>query len=54
LIVVRDVGASVRVSTTVVPSPLRYVIAIGASTPFGLAIRMSVSKNAPVAPSAIV
>ena len=53
-IVVRDVAASVRFCATVVPSPFRYVICTGAWTLFGFAIRMSVSKNAPVAPSAIV
>ena len=53
-IVVRDVGASVRSCITVVPSPFRYVICTGAGTLFGFASRMSVSKNVPVAPSAIV
>ena len=51
-IVVRDNGASVRLTTTVVPSARRKSIVTGASTICGLASSRSVSKNAPVAPSA--
>ena len=41
----RDVGPSVSVCGTVVPSPLRYVIVTGAAVVFGFASRMSVSKK---------
>ena len=50
--VVRDNGASVRCSVTVMPSPRRNSIVTGASTVCGFASSRSVSKNVPVAPSA--
>ena len=54
---IRASGRIVRnglVCGTVDPSPLRYVMVTGAGVAVGLAIRMSVSKNEPVAPSASV
>ena len=49
--VTRDDAASVEVCAIVVPSSFRKSIEIGTASPFGFAIRISVSKNDPVAPS---
>jgi hypothetical protein len=51
-IVLREVAASVRVSTTVDPSSFAKTIVTGAATLFGFASSRSVLKKAPVAPSA--